>query len=95
MFPKWFLLAGIEATATWRDLNGINGTWTLRIPRFVVKAGLYGEFRDCMELGTCKDFLNLMSKEGIRPHDMIQSGNQDYPSLFLVRMCVIAITVFY
>lgn len=83
-FPVWFLQLAIEATATWRDLNGINGTWTLRIPRILENARVYNVFLDCLHYGSRTNILELMDRECIRPNDIFKVSNEgEYPILYV------------
>jgi hypothetical protein len=88
-FPIWFLRLAVEATATWRDLNGINGTWTFRIPRFVPDDGIHNTFLSCLLFGDSADLLELMSRRCIRPCDIISQGHEeDCPVLLVSRYLV-------
>lgn len=76
-FPTWFLQLAVETTATWRSLNGINGTWTLKVPRTIDDSFVYSQVIRCIRLGNSVDLLKLMARNGIRPYDIFTDVRQD------------------
>jgi len=40
-FPAWFLRLVVAASGTWSDLNGIGGSWSLRIPETISNNGIF------------------------------------------------------
>lgn len=81
MFPTWFLQLAIETTATWRSLNGINGTWTLKVPRVIDDDFVYSQVLRCIRFGNSIDLLKLMARNGIRPYDIFTDVGQDLPTV--------------
>lgn len=78
VFPQWFLQRVIEATATWGDLQGIGGTWTLRIPRFVTEDDILIAVEKCIRLENCIDSMELMGRHNLRPCDMLVGNDEMY-----------------
>jgi hypothetical protein len=81
VFPMWFLQLAVEATTTWSGLSGINGTWTFRIPRVLQKFGLYYSLTKCIRSGNSGDIMKFMTREGIRPFDIVVDQDTETTAL--------------
>jgi hypothetical protein len=73
LFPAWLLQMGIDFTASWRDVSGIGGSWSLRMPRLIDDVWIYSRFVAALENGSASDVRRLMITHGVRVFDEFPS----------------------
>ena len=71
LFPTWLLPFGVALSASWCSLNGIGGTWSLKIPRAVYGQHKSNVFLWIIEQGTAKEFHEAMVSWNIRAIDLL------------------------
>jgi hypothetical protein len=74
LFPTWLLRTGIVYTASWCDVSGIGGSWSLKMPRIVTGGWLYSKMYVAIERDSTTEVQHLMAMHGIRAYDSFAFG---------------------
>jgi hypothetical protein len=69
IFPAWLLRTGIDFTASWRDVSGIGGSWSLRMPRIIDDVLFYNKIYTAMDGCSTIEAQRLMVMYGVRAFD--------------------------
>jgi hypothetical protein len=73
LFPTWLLRMGIEFTASWRDMSGIGGSWSLKMPQVIDDMWLYGKIAFAIEFDSIVDIQRFMATHRVRACDSFSS----------------------
>jgi hypothetical protein len=84
LFPAWLLRTGIDFTASWRDVSGIGGSWSLKMPRMIDDALLYNRLSAAVENSSTTDVRHLMTTHGVRAFD-------EFPSFLINSVLTVSI----
>jgi hypothetical protein len=72
LFPTWLLRTGVDFTVSWRDVSGIGGTWSLKMPRMITDTQLFHRIRFAIEHDSTVEFERLMAVHGVRAFDSFE-----------------------
>jgi hypothetical protein len=69
IFPVWLLRTSIKIMASWGDLTGVSGTWSLRVPRAITDVDGYNRLYRAVSQKSMAKIRREMDISGMRAYD--------------------------